>query len=136
MWEKWAILATNAGITCLMRASLGDIIGALGGSDVPMELFGECRAVAASSGFPLRPPIIELLKGLYTSRSQFKTSMLRDIERGNQTEGEHVLGDMVTRAQSLGIKTPILVLCRGHVAAYEAIRLREPTMSARNSLVT
>ena len=28
MWEKWAFIATGAGITCLMRASFGDIVAA------------------------------------------------------------------------------------------------------------
>ena len=44
---------------------------------------------------------------------------LRDIERGSTTEGEHVLGDMATRARALGIETPILDLARCHVGAYE-----------------
>jgi Ketopantoate reductase PanE/ApbA C terminal len=34
--------------------------------------------------------------------------MLRDIERGAPTEGEHVLGDLLARAQTLGVATPIL----------------------------
>ena len=28
MWEKWAFIATGAGITCLMRAAFGDIVAA------------------------------------------------------------------------------------------------------------
>jgi 2-dehydropantoate 2-reductase len=51
---------------------------------------------------------------------------LRDIERGAPTEGEHVLGDMVARARSLGVETPILDLARTHVAAYEISRTRAP----------
>jgi 2-dehydropantoate 2-reductase len=50
--------------------------------------------------------------------------MLRDIERGSTTEGEHVSGDMVARARFLGIKTPILNLARTHVAVYEIGRKR------------
>jgi 2-dehydropantoate 2-reductase len=51
--------------------------------------------------------------------------MQRDIEGGAPTEGEHVLGDMVERAEGMGIPTPILRLARCHVAAYEARRERE-----------
>jgi len=50
--------------------------------------------------------------------------MLRDIERGSTTEGEHILGDMVGRARTLGVATPILDLARTHVAAYEIARAR------------
>jgi 2-dehydropantoate 2-reductase len=28
MWEKWVFIATGAGITCLMRAAIGDIVAA------------------------------------------------------------------------------------------------------------
>ena len=38
--------------------------------------------------------------------------MLRDIERGSITEGDHILGDMVSRARSFSIETPILDLAR------------------------
>ena len=58
--------------------------------------------------------------------SPLKASALRDIERGAPTEGEHVLGDMVARARSLGVETPILDLARTHVAAYEISRTRAP----------
>ena len=51
--------------------------------------------------------------------------MLRDIERGSVTEGEHVLGELTARARALGVATPILDLARIHVAAYEAVRARE-----------
>jgi 2-dehydropantoate 2-reductase len=56
--------------------------------------------------------------------SPLKWSMLRDIERGSTTEGEHILGDMVARARALGIETPVLNLARTHVAAYEIARTR------------
>jgi 2-dehydropantoate 2-reductase len=57
--------------------------------------------------------------------SPIKASMLRDIERGSVTEGEHVLGELTARAGALGVVTPILDLARIHVAAYEAGRARE-----------
>jgi 2-dehydropantoate 2-reductase len=53
--------------------------------------------------------------------------MLRDIERGGPTEGEHVMGDLAMRARGLGIATPLLDLARTHVAAYAAGRAREAT---------
>jgi 2-dehydropantoate 2-reductase len=55
--------------------------------------------------------------------------MLRDIERGSTTEGEHILGDMVARARALGVSTPILDLARTHVAAYEIGRVRDAAAS-------
>jgi hypothetical protein len=57
--------------------------------------------------------------------------MLRDIERGSVTEGNHILDDFAARARALGVVTPILDLACVHVAAYEAGRARE----ARSSIV-
>jgi 2-dehydropantoate 2-reductase len=51
--------------------------------------------------------------------------MLRDIESGGPTEGEHVLGDLAERAERMDVPTPILRLARCHVAAYEARQKRE-----------
>ena len=80
MWEKWAALATNAGITCLMRASIGDIIAAPGGNTAIMALFNECRAVAEASCFAPRPPSVDFWLSVFTAPgSPLKASMLRDI---------------------------------------------------------
>ena len=125
MWEKFVQLGLGAGITCLMRASLGDILAAPGGREAMFELFDECCAVSAASGFKPRPAFIEFdTKLITTVGSPLKWSMLRDIERDSATEGEHILGDMVARAGALGVETPILKLARTHVAAYEIARAR------------
>ena len=130
MWEKFVQLGLGAGITCLMRASIGDILAAPGGREAMFELFDECCAVATAAGFPPRPAFIEFDRTLITTvGSPLKWSMLRDIERGSVTEGEHILGDMVARARALGIATPILNLARTHVAAYEIGRLRSVARS-------
>src|SRR6516225_3775086 len=53
MWEKWVFLAPLAGITCLTRAAVGDIVAA-GGADLAAALLEECRAIAAEAGYPTR----------------------------------------------------------------------------------
>jgi 2-dehydropantoate 2-reductase len=125
MWEKFVQLGLGAGITCLMRASIGDILAAPGGREAMFSLFDECCAIAAAAGFPPRPAFIEFDHRLITTvGSPLKWSMLRDIERGSTTEGEHILGDMVARARKFGVATPILDLARTHVAAYEIARAK------------
>jgi 2-dehydropantoate 2-reductase len=56
MWEKFVQLGLGAGITWLMRASIGDILAAHGGREAMFALFDECCAVATASGFPPGPP--------------------------------------------------------------------------------
>lgn len=130
MWEKFVQLSTVAGMTCLMRASFGTILNAPDGRETIFRLFDECCAVATAAGFRPRPAFIEFDTTLFTTpNSPLKASMLRDIERGSTTEGEHILGDMVNRARSFGIAAPILNLARTHVAAYEVDRAKAAASS-------
>jgi 2-dehydropantoate 2-reductase len=125
MWEKFAQLGVGAGITCMMRASIGEIMAAPGGREAALRLFDECRSVAAAAGFAPRSAFVEaVMKLVTTEESPLKWSMLRDIERGSITEGAHILGDLVSRARALGVPTPILDLAWTHVAAYEVGRAR------------
>ena len=125
MWEKFVQLGLVAGISCLMRASFGDILAAPGGREAMFQIFGECCAIATASGFKPRPAFIEFDTTLITTvGSPLKSSMLRDIERSSTTEGDHILGDMVARAHALSVPAPVLNLARTHVAAYEIGRSR------------
>jgi 2-dehydropantoate 2-reductase len=126
MWEKWVVLATNAAITCLMRATIGDVLAAPGGRDAILSVFGECRETARAAGYEPSPKFVETVTAILTQEgSKLTASMLRDIERGGPTEGEHILGDLVERAERLGIPTPLLRLARCHVAAHDLRERRE-----------
>jgi 2-dehydropantoate 2-reductase len=123
MWEKWVFIATMAGITCLMRASLGDI-GAAGGRDMTLALLEECGTIAGKNGHPLRPDVEERIRKTLTAPgSTLTASMLRDIESHKKTEHEHVLGDLLVRWR--GERATVLETCLAHMRAYEARRLRE-----------
>jgi 2-dehydropantoate 2-reductase len=123
MWEKWIFIATMAGITCLMRAALGDIEVA-GGTSIALELFAECGAISGENGYVPRAAASERIrKTLSTAGSTLMASMLRDVEGHRRTEHEHILGDLLARAQ--GTRTPVLEICLAHLRAYEARRSRE-----------
>ena len=123
MWEKWLFIATMAGMTCLMRASLGDIEKA-GATPIALALFEECSAVAAKNDHPPRAIMAERIrKMLATPGSTLTASMLRDVEGRKRTEHEHLLGDLFSRGG--GAHMPVLGICLAHLRAYEARRLRE-----------
>lgn len=50
MWEKFAFLSALAGITCLTRASIGEIVAVPDGADLVQWLYLECVEVARRSG--------------------------------------------------------------------------------------
>jgi 2-dehydropantoate 2-reductase len=123
MWEKWVFIASMAGITCLMRAALGDIATA-GGTNLALELFSECSAISGKNGYVLRAAMRDRIrKTLSTPGSTLMASMLRDVEGHRRTEHEHILGELLARAQ--GIRAPVLETCLVHLRAYEARRSSE-----------
>jgi 2-dehydropantoate 2-reductase len=97
MWEKWVFLASLAGITCLTRSAVGDVVAA-GGADLAAALLEECRAIAAAAGYaPLLGPLKASLARLTDPGSTVTASMLGDVERRGRTEADHVLGDLLRR---------------------------------------
>lgn len=123
MWEKWVFISTAAGITCLMRAAVGDIVAA-GAADRTLALFDEISSIAASQGFA--PGAASVQRGktmLTTAGSPFTASMLRDVEGGRAIEADHMLGDLLKRSgRTDGF--PMLRLAHAHLKAYEARRVR------------
>jgi len=122
MWEKWVFLATAASINCLMRATVGDVVTA-NGDALPLELLEGCRSIAQAEGFAPRPAFLDRMRPMLTAPgSPVAASMLRDIERGGPTEGEHVLGDLLARAK--GEPPRLLAIALAHLRSYEARRQR------------
>jgi 2-dehydropantoate 2-reductase len=123
MWEKWVGIATLAGITCLMRGSIGDIVAAPGGRAFVLQLLDECAAVAAANSYSPRPDFMSFLRKTLTEPdSTFAASMLRDVERGGQTEADHILGDLIERADAKDVAVPLLRTSFCHLKTYERRR--------------
>jgi 2-dehydropantoate 2-reductase len=124
MWEKWVFIATSAGITCLMRAAIGDIVAA-GAARLATGLFDECAAIATGQGFPPRPEFLARTRQMFTAPgSPLTASMLRDIERGAPIEADHILGDLLRRGGANKDAGSLLEIAFRHVKAYEARRAR------------
>jgi len=120
MWEKFVMISSLAGMNCLMRGSVGDILAADEGESLMLELLAECEAVAAASGFPPRGQHREQCRAMLTERgSDFSASMRRDLESGLRTEGDQVLGDMLRRARAKGIAAPLLRTAVCHLQVHE-----------------
>src|SRR5882757_757877 len=130
MWEKWVFIATGAGITCLMRSTIGDIVAA-GAADLAVSLLEECAAVAARQGFAPSAASLQRSRATFTTPgSGLTASMLRDVERGARTEFDHVLGDLLRRGgEAIGDRS-LLRIAHAHLAAYEARRLRIQSAAA------
>lgn len=131
MWEKWVLLATLAGMTCLMRGAVGDIVAA-GAAGLMEALLDECRHIAASQDQMIRPEVLQRTRALVTqANSTVMASMLRDLERGTVTEADHILGDLLDRQSESAVTSPsLLLIAYLHLKTYEARRAREGAPSA------
>jgi 2-dehydropantoate 2-reductase len=128
MWEKWVLISTMAGITCLMRAPVGDIVAA-DAVDLALGLLSECAAIAAAQGFAPREPTMARNRSMLAMPgSAFAASMLRDIERGAPIEADHIVGDLLRRGGSEA--RALLRIAYAHLKAYEARRKREKAGAA------
>jgi 2-dehydropantoate 2-reductase len=123
MWEKWVFLASNAASTSLMRAAIGIILAAPGGKDFLLGILDECRAVATAEGYPPRAPALErATKMLTTEGSPLTASMFRDIKASQPVEADHVIGDLIARADIAKVPVPRLRTAYTHLKAYEQTR--------------
>jgi 2-dehydropantoate 2-reductase len=123
MWEKWVFLASIAASTSLMRAPIGMILAAPGGKDFLLGILDECRAVATAEGYPPRTPALERATGMLTTEgSPLTASMFRDIKAGQPIEADHVIGDLIARADAAKVPVPELRTAYTHLKAYEQTR--------------
>lgn len=124
MWEKWVFLSSLAASTSLMRTSVGNILAAPGGRDFLLGMLDETSAIAAASGYPPGGPFFERVKGLLTTEgSPMTASMFRDIKAGLPVEADHVIGDLIARADAAKVPVPKLRIAYTHLKAYEKQRV-------------
>jgi len=133
MWEKWVFLASLAASTCLMRTSVGNILAAPGGKDFVLGMLDECSAIAAAEGFAPRAAFLERTRGMLTAEgSQMTASMFRDIKAGAPVEADHVIGDLVARADAAKVPVPKLRTAYTHLKAYEKARVISSSSERRD----
>ncbi|MGH7043867.1 MAG: 2-dehydropantoate 2-reductase, partial [Acetobacteraceae bacterium] len=120
MWEKWVMLAALGAITCLMRGTVGEIAHAPGGADLARQMLRECAAIATAAGYPPAAAFRARTEAMLTAPgSGLASSMFRDLRQDHQVEAEHILGDLLARAQHLGVTAPLLATAFAHLMVYQ-----------------
>ena len=123
MWDKWVFITTVAATTCLMRATIGDVVAAEA-NEIPLGITAECAAIAARCGQPARPALLERLRTTVTTPgSPLTASMMRDVERHGSVEADHLLGDLLRRGEPGA--SPLLRVAYLHLKTYQARQARE-----------
>jgi len=126
MWEKFVMISAMAGINCLMRGTVGEIVATADGAALMVEALAECQKIAAAAGFSPRPQSRERVQAMLTEPgSPNSASMRQDLEAGRRTEADAIIGDLLGRARGFGIATPLLR------AAYCHLQVHENRLAAR-----
>jgi 2-dehydropantoate 2-reductase len=123
MWEKIVHLSTIAGMTSTMRASVGEIARTRYGASLMIE-FLECNAaIAREEGFTPSDKFMTEYRTLFSDpQSKYTASLLRDIERGNAIETEHIIGFMLDRANAHKVDSSLHRIVFTHLQSYEQRR--------------
>jgi 2-dehydropantoate 2-reductase len=128
MWEKWVVLASLAGSTTLMRATIGDVCTTSDGRRFLLDLVEECHRIAALEGSQPRAAVLERIRAQLTEPSSPLTaSMYRDMERNTLIEADHIIGDLLRRGlvhHGGDGDFPLLRLVYANLKAYENKRAR------------
>src|SRR5260370_40901376 len=106
-----------------MRARGGHIRAGPGGRDLMLGVRDEGGAVARGADHPPRAPLLTRLTGMLTTEgSPLTASMYRDIKAGAPVEADHIVGDMIARADAAKVPVPKLRTAYTHLKAYEQQR--------------
>lgn len=125
MWEKVIFLSTLAGMTCLMRGTVGDILSTPDGETLFTRFLDANIAIATHEGYAPRSDNTARYRSLLTQKtSPLTASMLRDLENGGSVEADQIVGFMLGKAREHGIDDVLLTVAYTHLKAYEARRGR------------
>lgn len=121
LWNKWAMIAAGALMTCLMRGTVGDIVKTRDGRALMEQAIDECRSVAELAGHALPDDVLADVRGrLLDESSTWAASMMRDIAQGApRIEADAIVGDLIARAAQSGIDLPLSRIAYCHLQVYE-----------------
>jgi 2-dehydropantoate 2-reductase len=124
MWEKLVHLSTLATVTCLMRASVGEVARAPGGIELFMRVLDLHAEVAKREGHAPSAVFMQDYRKLFSDKTAaYVPSILRDIERHKPIEGDHIVGYMLDKLRKHGLDASLHEISYMHLRAYEERRL-------------
>lgn len=109
MWSKWTFIASLGAVCVLGGGTVGEVAGVPGGTALADTVLAEAASVAAAAGHPVPEKELAAYAGMLTAQGSDDTSSLfRDLSAGLPVEAEQIFGDLVARAEALGVAVPSL----------------------------
>lgn len=123
LWLKVVHLSTVAGMTCIMRGNLGEIVRTPEGSALLTKFFQRNAEIAAHFGHVPDDKFMNTYLELFRQAdSRYEASMLRDLEKGGAIESEQILGYMLRQCRAAGLPDELHLAAYTHVKTYEQRR--------------
>jgi 2-dehydropantoate 2-reductase len=108
LWEKFAFICAQAGVTAAVRLPIGDIRAVPEGLELFRCVVEEVREVAAAEGVGLAADAADRAAALVQKLEPSATSSLHfDMTHGKRMELETLHGTVVRRAKRHGIAAPM-----------------------------
>ncbi len=126
LWSKFVMLASFSAVSCMARATIGEVLGDASARTLLVEAAREAAAVGRALGVAL-PQDIPGLVDLHTRDmpKAGRPSMLEDLEAGRPLELEFLSGAVVRLGAKAGVPTPI------HAVAYQALAMHRDGTASR-----
>jgi 2-dehydropantoate 2-reductase len=120
MWHKWYILASLNIICILPQGTVGQVVAVPHGLALANAAVDECVSIATANGYPPPAKLVESDRNRVTlPGSDLTSSMYRDMTKNAPVEADHVIGDLITRAEVHNLSTPLLRATYVQLKVYE-----------------
>ncbi len=108
LWGKFAFICALAGATATSRVPIGEVRSSEAGQALLHGLVSEAAAVAWADGAALDPDYVEKTIGLLNSLPPgMRSSLYEDLANGRVMELDSLHGELVRRADALGVAVPV-----------------------------
>lgn len=123
MWEKYLFISALSGITSLMRSPIGPIRSTPAGKQAIQAVIEEVIKISKTMNAPIDSDMnIVLMEKINSMGYDMKSSMQRDVEKGNPTEVDHFYKYLLDSSVKDKLETPNLQLIYANLKVYEQSR--------------
>jgi 2-dehydropantoate 2-reductase len=131
LWEKFAFICAQAGMTATTRRPLGDIRASAPAWSMFRQLLTEVTSLAAAEGVQLAGDVVDRLVGFAETLEPAALSSLHDdLVAGRRMELDALHGTAVRRAAERGLELPA---CRAVLAVLDPWARRTAPVGATSS---
>lgn len=116
LWRKFVMLASFSAVSCLQRATIGQVLDNPAAYDSVLAAVAEATAVATTQGVRFTESAREIVDSQVRGLPRDgKPSMLEDLEAGRPLELDFLSGTIMRLGERHGIPTPV------HSRAFRAL---------------